>query len=68
MSVWGVEGGEIVGRTKTGLKKNTFLKAPMEVTDFKLTFEGETDPEHREQRHPVPQREHRRRGDARPAG
>ncbi len=35
--VWSVENGEIVGKTKTGLKKNTFLKAPMEVTDFKLS-------------------------------
>ncbi|QEL16099.1 PVC-type heme-binding CxxCH protein [Limnoglobus roseus] len=35
--VWSVENGEIVGKTKTGLKKNTFLKAPLEVSDFKLT-------------------------------
>src|SRR5262249_4629449 len=36
-SVWSVENGEIVGKTTTGLKKNTFLKGPLEVSDFKLS-------------------------------
>jgi putative membrane-bound dehydrogenase-like protein len=35
--VWSVENSEIVGKTKTGLKRNNFLKSTMEVTDFKLT-------------------------------
>ncbi len=42
--VWSVENGEIVGKTKTGLKKNTFLKAPMEVTDFKLSVKVKLTP------------------------
>jgi putative membrane-bound dehydrogenase-like protein len=36
--LWSVENGEIVGKTKTGLKKNDFLKSTMEVTDFKLSL------------------------------
>jgi len=36
-NVWSVENGEIVGKTKTGLKKNTFLKSTTEHSDFKLT-------------------------------
>ena len=42
--VWTVENGEIVGKTKTGLKKNTFLKAPLEVSDFKLTVKVKLTP------------------------
>ena len=36
--VWGVENGEIVGKTAKGLKANTFLKSAGDVTDFKLTL------------------------------
>src|SRR5262249_35837853 len=35
--VWSVENGEIVGKTATGLKKNTFLKSQLAVTDFRLS-------------------------------
>ena len=35
--VWSVENGEIVGKTATGLKKNTFLKSAIAVEDFKLS-------------------------------
>jgi putative heme-binding domain-containing protein len=35
--VWSVENGEIVGKTKDGLKRNDFLKSQMQVADFKLT-------------------------------
>ncbi len=34
---WSVENGEIVGKTKDGLKRNDFLKSQMQVADFKLT-------------------------------
>src|SRR5205085_4183889 len=37
--LWRVENGEIVGVTKTGLKRNEFLKSAMEVSDFKLTLQ-----------------------------
>ncbi|MDB6121449.1 MAG: putative rane-bound dehydrogenase [Pedosphaera sp.] len=36
MSLWHVENGEIVGRTATGLKHNTFLKSLMAVDNFRL--------------------------------
>ena len=42
--VWSVENGEIVGRTKTGLKKNTFLKGPLAVEDFRLTLKVKLTP------------------------
>jgi len=35
--VWSVQNGEIVGKTATGLKRNTFLKSSLAVTDFKLS-------------------------------
>ena len=35
--VWSVRNGEIVGKTATGLKRNTFLKSSLAVTDFKLS-------------------------------
>ena len=38
-SVWRVENGEIVGETKTGLKRNEFLKSDMVLKDFRLTFQ-----------------------------
>lgn len=38
-SVWRVENGEIVGETKTGLKRNEFLKSDMILKDFRLTFQ-----------------------------
>jgi putative membrane-bound dehydrogenase-like protein len=44
MSVWSVENGEIFGKTKTGLKRNTFLKGPLEVRDFKLTLKVKLTP------------------------
>lgn len=43
-SLWRVENGEIVGVTKTGLKRNEFLKSAMEVTDFKLTLQMKLTP------------------------
>src|SRR6185312_8066426 len=36
--VWSVKDGEIVGKTEKGLKKNTFLKSQLAVTDFKLSL------------------------------
>jgi putative membrane-bound dehydrogenase-like protein len=42
--VWSVENGEIVGKTKTGLKRNTFLKSTFDVTDFKLTLKVKLTP------------------------
>ncbi|HEX4611675.1 MAG TPA: PVC-type heme-binding CxxCH protein, partial [Urbifossiella sp.] len=33
-AVWSVQKGEIVGKTATGLKRNTFLKSSLAVTDF----------------------------------
>ena len=42
--VWKVENGEIVGSTKTGLKKNTFLKSTMDVADFKLSVKVKLTP------------------------
>jgi putative heme-binding domain-containing protein len=37
-SLWSVEGGEIVGRTKTGLKHNEFLKSQLALEDFRLVL------------------------------
>jgi putative membrane-bound dehydrogenase-like protein len=42
--LWAVENGELVGRTKTGLKKNEFLRSHMEVADFKLTLKVKLTP------------------------
>jgi putative membrane-bound dehydrogenase-like protein len=42
--VWNVENGEIVGKTKDGLKKNNFLKSTFDVTDFKLTLKVKLTP------------------------
>ncbi len=42
--VWKVDNGEIVGSTKTGLKKNTFLKSTMDVADFKLSVKVKLTP------------------------
>jgi putative membrane-bound dehydrogenase-like protein len=36
-ALWTVENGELVGKTKTGLKRNNFLKSTMEVADFRLS-------------------------------
>ncbi|MGC3967077.1 MAG: DUF1080 domain-containing protein [Pirellulales bacterium] len=37
--LWSVEGGEIVGRSPTGLKKNEFLVSDLAAGDFRLTLE-----------------------------
>ncbi len=37
--LWSVEDGELVGRTKTGLKLNNFLRSGMKLGDFRLIFE-----------------------------
>jgi len=37
-TLWSVEDGAIVGRTKTGLKRNNFLVSQMAVEDFKLSL------------------------------
>ena len=42
--VWGVENGEIVGKTAKGLKKNTFLKSQLAVEDFKLSVQVKLTP------------------------
>ena len=44
MAVWSVQNGEIVGKTATGLKRNTFLKSALTVTDFKLTLKVKLTP------------------------
>src|SRR5262249_51566207 len=36
--LWKVENGEIVGKTTTGLKQNSFLKSHVAVQDFKLSL------------------------------
>ena len=43
-SVWTVEDGAIVGRTKTGLKKNDFLKNRLLVGDFRLVLKAKLVP------------------------
>lgn len=43
-SVWRVENGEIVGETKTGLKRNEFLKSDMVLKDFRLIFQVKLTP------------------------
>jgi putative heme-binding domain-containing protein len=42
--VWSVKDGEIVGKTEKGLKKNTFLKSQLAVTDFKLSLKVKLTP------------------------
>ncbi len=42
--VWSVENGEIVGKTKTGLKRNTFLKSQFDVADFRLSLKVKLTP------------------------
>lgn len=37
--VWSVEDGELVGRTKTGLKRNSFALSDLLFDDFRLIFE-----------------------------
>jgi uncharacterized protein (DUF736 family) len=37
-TLWTVEDGAIVGRTKTGLKRNNFLVSQLAVEDFKLSL------------------------------
>ncbi len=44
-AVWSVEGGEIVGRTSTGLKGNAFLVSGLDLLDFKLTLEVRLTPD-----------------------
>jgi putative membrane-bound dehydrogenase-like protein len=43
-AVWSVQNGEIVGKTATGLKRNTFLKSTLTVTDFKLSLKVKLTP------------------------
>lgn len=38
-AVWRVEGGEIVGQTKTGLKQNDFARSDLLLGDFRLLLE-----------------------------
>ncbi len=42
--VWSVAEGEIVGKTATGLKRNTFLKSHLAVEDFKLSVKVKLTP------------------------
>ena len=42
--VWSVENGEIVGKTKTGLKRNTFLRSQFDVADFRLSLKVKLTP------------------------
>ena len=43
--LWRVENGELVGRTTTGLKQNSFLRSALEVTDFKFTVKVKLTPD-----------------------
>mgnify|MGYP001823357002 CR=1 FL=1 len=38
LSLWRVENGVIIGETKTGIKKNSFLYSDLIVEDFELTL------------------------------
>jgi len=38
MALWRVEDGTIIGETKTGIKKNSFLYSDLIVEDFELTL------------------------------
>jgi putative membrane-bound dehydrogenase-like protein len=42
--LWKVENGEIVGKTTTGLKKNSFLKSTLAVENFKLSLKVKLTP------------------------
>ena len=42
--VWSVDDGEIVGKTKTGLKANNFVKSTMDLKDFRLTLKTKLTP------------------------
>lgn len=42
--LWKVENGEIVGKSTTGLKKNTFLKSHVAVENFKLSLKVKLTP------------------------
>ncbi len=42
--LWKVENGEIVGKSATGLKKNTFLKSHAAVENFKLSLKVKLSP------------------------
>jgi len=42
--LWQVENGEIVGKSATGLKKNTFLKSHIAVENFKLSLKVKLTP------------------------
>lgn len=42
--LWSVEGGEIVGRSKAGLKRNTFLKSHAAVENFRLALKVKLSP------------------------
>ncbi len=42
--LWAVENGEIVGKSATGLKKNTFLKSHVAVENFKLSLKAKLTP------------------------
>lgn len=42
--LWTVEDGQIVGRSKTGLKRNTFLKSHAAVENFKLSLKVKLSP------------------------
>ncbi|MBN9118154.1 MAG: DUF1080 domain-containing protein [Planctomycetes bacterium] len=42
--LWKVENGEIVGKSATGLKKNTFLKSHVAVENFKLSLKVKLTP------------------------
>lgn len=39
LTVWSVESGEIVGRTKMGLAQNTWLRSDLLLRDFRLTLQ-----------------------------
>lgn len=42
--LWKVDGGEIVGKSATGLKKNTFLVSQLAVENFKLSLKVKLSP------------------------
>jgi hypothetical protein len=43
-NVWRVEKGEIVGQSKTGLKRNEFLKSEFVLENFRLVFQMKLTP------------------------
>jgi putative heme-binding domain-containing protein len=42
--LWSVEGGELIGKTTSGLKKNEFLRSHMMAGDFRLTLKVKLTP------------------------